>query len=74
MPGAAASDEAWEAWSDAQEFEAMATGMLSRAAEPRDAEALADMRALLAKTGFRRLLGDRTAVAHDLPAALAARR
>ena len=74
MPDDAASDATWEAWSDAQEFEAMATGMLSRPVEPRDADFVADLRTLLTKTGLRDLLGDRVGVAEQLVAALSARR
>jgi hypothetical protein len=70
MPDDDASDAAWEAWSDAQEFEAMATGMLSRPVEPRDASFVAALRALLAKPGLRDLLGDRVDLAEQLVAAL----
>lgn len=74
MPDDAASDAAWEAWSDAQEFEATATGMLSRPVQPRDADFVAALRTLLAKPGLRDLLGNRVDLAERLVAALAHRR
>lgn len=74
MPDDAASDATWEEWSEAQEFEAMATGMLSRPVEPRDRDFVADLRVLLAKPGLRELLGDRLDLAEQLVAAIANRR
>jgi hypothetical protein len=74
MPDDDASDAVWEAWMNAQEFEAMTTGMATRAVEPRDADYVRALRALLAKPGLRELLGDRGAVAEQLVAALSNRR
>ena len=74
MPDDAASDAAREACSDAQEFEAMATGMVSRPVEPRDAAFNAALPALLAKPGLRGLLGNRVDLAEQLVAALSKRR
>ena len=74
MPDNAASDAAWEAWSDAQEFQAMTTGMVSRPVEPRDADFVKVLRALLVKPGLRYLLGDRVGIAEQLVAALSTRR
>jgi len=64
----------WDAWSDAQEFEASATGLLSREAGPGDSDHIEALRALLGRPGLRHLLGPRLPLAEELLLALERRR
>ena len=74
MPADDASDQAWEAWAAAEEFEAMLKGMVGRPAEPRDQDFVVQLRHALAAPLLRQRLGDRLEIAESLVEVLAARR
>lgn len=73
VPTGEASEQVWDAWSDAAEFEAMLVGMVSRPREALDQALVVHLRDALAAPSLRSRLGDRLAIAESLVEALAGR-
>lgn len=74
MPADTASDDVWQAWVAGGEFEAMVTGMVGRAWQPRDQAYVAQLRRALETPELHAVLGDRFGTAAALVQALADRR